>query len=371
MTGNLPLSIYIHIPFCHYKCHYCSFYTIPYHKGLLDKYLHAVVQEGLIKLYPLRQSHQIVSLYLGGGTPSILSPDQIDMLLSHFGPTQGEITLECNPDDLTPQYLRSLASTRINRLSVGAQTFNPRILASLGRQHSPDQIIRSIQDAYQLEFKNLSIDLIYELPKQTIGDFHHDLSIALNLPISHISCYNLTIDPHTVFYKYRSHISRSLPSQESSVQMTKLAKKLCEMYQFHQYELGSYAKPGYASQHNMGYWTGREFLGLGVSASEYIHHRRAKNIAHIHKYIRAIQHHGSAEEFNETLPPYERIKEALALQLRLTCGANTQDFPKELIHQLLNNPKVNHLLSLEGSYMKLSDEGLLFHDSVAEEIMSL
>ncbi|WP_038500247.1 radical SAM family heme chaperone HemW [Chlamydia avium] len=371
MNGKKPLALYIHIPFCSKKCHYCSFYTIPYRDEWIELYCNQVLQEGLHKFSSLKDGYFIDTIFFGGGTPSLIPPRYFHKLLDVFALHAREITLEANPEDLSESYIRQLSQTPINRISVGIQTFHDPILKALGRIHSSTTAICALHRCYQYGFTNLSIDLIYGLPTQTLEDFISDIHQALSLPISHISLYNLTIDPHTSFYKHRHAVLPAIANDQSLASMSLFAEEYLSSQGFSRYELGSYAKSHTESKHNLYYWTDQPFLGLGVSASQYIHNTRSKNLSRISQYLRAVRKNLPTHEFTECLPEKERIKEALALRLRLTQGARWNDFPLPLMHTLTSLTHIQELFDKNEEFLSLNSRGRLFHDTVAEEIMNI
>ncbi|WP_414038704.1 radical SAM family heme chaperone HemW [Chlamydia trachomatis I/UW-12/UR] len=371
MNGKTPLALYIHIPFCSKKCHYCSFYTIPYKEELMRSYCEAVIKEGLKKLAPLRCSHYIDTVFFGGGTPSLVPPALIqDILVALEAQHATEITLEANPENLSLEYIQALALTSINRISIGVQTFNDPLLKLLGRTHSSSKAIEAFMLCSQYGFSNVSADLIYGLPTQSISDFIVDLHQAISLPIQHISIYNLTIDPHTSFYKHRKRILPSIADDDSLAEMALAAEELLENQGFTRYELASYANNQAASKHNTYYWTAKPFLGLGVSASQYLHGIRSKNLSRISHYLRAAHQHLPTLESMEELPPNERIKETLALRLRLCDPIPFGVFPQELVDEILMHPSIGSLFTKDDKAFSLNKKGRLFHDSIAEEIMA-
>ncbi|WP_201456856.1 radical SAM family heme chaperone HemW [Chlamydia sp. 17-3921] len=371
MNGKSPLALYIHIPFCSKKCHYCSFYTIPHKPETVALYCNAIIREGKKKLASIRDHYYVNTLFFGGGTPSLVPPSKLEEIISTLAPQAKEITLEANPENLSEIFLHSLRQTQINRISLGVQTFDDPLLRLLGRTHTSSHAIKALQCCKAFDFINLSIDLIYGLPTQTLESFLCDLQQALKLPLTHISLYNLTIDPHTSFYKHRKVLASTFASDEILATMSSLAEELLTSHGFARYELGSYAKPGYESKHNLCYWTDRPFLGLGVSASQYLQGERSKNVSRISSYLRSIYRNLPIQEFSETLSEKEKIKEALSLRLRLIEGAQKKDFPKELWEALEKCSSLKQLFEYKDHSLALNKRGRLFHDTVAEEIMGI
>ncbi len=369
-NGRTPLALYIHIPYCSKKCHYCSFYTVPFRQDWLDIYCQSVIQEGKRKLDSLKNEYFIDTVFFGGGTPSLVPPEYLQRMLESLTEAPNEVTLEANPENLSLAYLQSLERTQINRVSIGVQTFHDPLLQVLGREHSADKAKLAVRMCSDY-ISNISIDLIYGLPNQEVADVLVDVRTALNLPISHISLYNLTIDPRTSFYKHRRVLQPSLASDEDLASMSLLAESFLEEKGFARYELASYAKGNAYSRHNVYYWTDKPYLGLGVSASQYLHGTRSRNYSHIAHYLRAVRKHLPTEEFSETLSDKERMKEALALRLRLIQGAVKADFPAPLISALLSSSRTQELLDANATHVFLNRRGRLFHDFLAEEIMAI
>ncbi len=334
-------SLYIHVPFCTKKCHYCHFYVIPDKPEFKTIYMETLKREWEYKkhLIPVCRS-----IYFGGGTPSLLGSDNISEILSWL-PNAPEITLEANPESIAH-------FPGINRLSVGVQSFNDDHLKRLGRTHNAQEAFDAISNS---SIKNISIDLMYDLPNQTLADWEYSLNCALSLPISHLSLYNLTIEPHTAFYKRRKNLA--LPSGEDSLKMLQMAIDKTAG-QLERYELSAFAKPGFESQHNIGYWTGRPFIGLGPSAYSYWEGARFRNPPHFHQWTRDV----TAQDCYEKLSPEHQKLELLAIGLRLIKGIKT-------------DVNVDRLIDLgyvtrEGERVRLTTLGQLFHDTVAEEIVA-
>ncbi|MEG1542029.1 MAG: radical SAM family heme chaperone HemW [Victivallaceae bacterium] len=366
------LSVYVHIPFCRRKCHYCSFYTVPYKEASVGIYADALLKEWEYKKSLTDFDFKIVSLFFGGGTPALLPAGYFEKIIRTIGANKDtEITLEANPEDLTPVHLKELKNCGISRLSIGVQTFRNPILKILGREHTDLTSELAIIQAFEADFRNISIDMIYGLPHQTQNDWKEDLMKAVSLPLNHISIYNLTIDPHTVFYKYRRMIEPHIISDEEQKKMLNYTSEVMNSHRLKRYEIASYAFPGYASIHNLGYWTGRDFIGLGVSASQYLNGVRSQNIDRFSKYIRGAANRSIPQIVNEKLSLKEREKESLSLQLRIIEGIPLNSITPTFLNSILHSVELKPFLEITDNHLKLNLLGLLFHDTVAGEIMSL
>lgn len=317
-------------------------------------------------IQPLIQGKQIISIYLGGGTPSLLGPDNIAEILRWTG-TCGEITLEANPDDITLDKMKAFRAAGVNRISIGVQSLNNPLLKTLGRLHTAQKAIQAIQWTSEAGFKNTTIDLMYEIPGQTLTTWHDTLDKLSDLPITHLSLYNLTFEPGAVFYKKQKQLSPHLPSPEESLEMLQAACSTLQKIGLQRYEISAFAKPGFESQHNTGYWTGRPFLGLGPSAFSFWEGKRERNICHLKKWQEMLDKHLLPRDFTEQLSPLASLHERLAVHLRLLSGAPRSEFPVD--PALLDKLASKGWLTQTDSRLYLTDQGRLFYDSVAEEIV--
>jgi oxygen-independent coproporphyrinogen-3 oxidase len=375
-TSNIqrsePISLYFHIPFCTKKCPYCHFYVIP-NRPLF----HQILEEGLLieweKMAPLFRDKEIKSIYFGGGTPTLFANSGLPKILGEIFQSSlilsndCEITIEANPEDGSEKLFEHLLSLRINRLSLGIQSLDDRSLQTIERTHNAQKAKSTILAAAKAGFQNISIDLMYDLPDQTESSWINTLSQLENLPIQHVSLYNLTIEPHTSFYKRRQTLT--FPHPETSLNFLNRAIETFLDLEFIRYEISAFAKKGYESKHNLGYWTGRPFLGFGPSAFSYWEGERFQNIAHLQRYTRLLKQGESPVDFREKLSFDQSIKERLAVQLRLLQGAEIKpDFPEDLKNTIDRLVEKN-LLIKTGNRIYLSEKGLLFHDTIASEII--
>jgi oxygen-independent coproporphyrinogen-3 oxidase len=370
------ISLYFHIPFCKKKCPYCHFFVLPDKEELKKQLLEALHLEWNKQL-PLLEGKEIASIYFGGGTPSLFGPKAIEMILSwtrllKLAPAC-EITLEANPEE--GEELLPYASVGINRMSLGVQSLDSATLLQLGRAHTQEKALSTIVSLHDAGIKNLSIDLMFDVPTQTVASFDRTLKLVQTLPITHLSLYNLTFEPHTVFFKREKELTPLLPSPEESLELLQLAVIRLEEMELHRYEISAFAKQGYQAVHNVGYWTARPFLGFGPSAFSYWEKKRFRNIAHLGKYEEALASGKSPVDFEEQLAYPDNLHELLAVELRLLRGVCVDQFQKKhgklpaTTHEILDQLIQKGWLTQDNSRLHLSERGLLFYDSVASELI--
>lgn len=351
-------SVYIHLPFCKKKCDYCHFYVLPDKESDKIRLHDALKKEiALISLPP-----KLKSLYFGGGTPALYGPERIAELVKLLPPAE-EVTLEANPDGVGEALIRRYQEAGINRVSLGIQTFDLKQLVTLGRTHTASQAEAAVHKIKAAGIDNISIDLMYDLPGQTLEDWEATLKRAAALPITHLSLYNLTIEPGTVFFKIRNELEKSIPDPETSLAFYHLAQKILEEAGLMQYEISAFAKPGYYSKHNTGYWLARPFYGLGPSAFSYLEGRRYRNIAHLKRYAEALDRGELPIDFEEKLDPEAHERELFLIALRLLQGAEIPSFHKELI------PLAQAGLITVTDRVRLTPRGITLYDSIAAEIV--
>lgn len=371
----MPSSIYIHIPFCKTHCPYCNFTVKLDHTGkLFEPYIKALCQEIKNRVFQ-SNDNLIQTLYLGGGTPSILPIELLQELFEtlysqfKFDP-KVEITLECNPGTADEYKLQGFKTLGINRLSVGVQTFNDELLQKLARGHNAIEAKNIIINAHKQGFENISLDLIYGLPKQTIQSWTESIKQAFELPIEHISCYGLSIEENTPFAKiYTNSQNPLLPQEKSLEDMYEILQKLCLEKGFEQYEVSNFAKKGFESKHNLNYWKNTDFWGFGVSAHEFIKGNRKANTENLDEYIKNSLSNQKILERNPAL-------EDLMLPLRTKWGLNLKDYQtkykidllagkEHLIRDLQNQ----NLIKLENNYLKITPKGFLLSIEIISRLM--
>ena len=371
-------GIYIHIPFCKKKCYYCNFYkSVSINRK--EDFLQSLKKEILQRKEEL-QGEKIETIYLGGGTPSLLTIDETEdilkTVLENFSVSKNaEITFESNPDDLTYSYLKRLSATPVNRLSIGIQSFKDSDLALMNRRHRSDQAIKAVKDAQNTGFNNISIDLIYGLPKQTMENWKRNIEIALSLNIQHISSYCLTFSKGTVFYhRLKTGKIKELSDELCFNQFKYLVEQL-KKEGFEQYEISNFSKPGYRSRHNSSYWLRKKYLGFGPSAHSFDFNTRRWNKADLEYYIKNVNENNTYWEY-EVLDTTDRYNDYMITSLRTVWGISEDvlrsdfgekylSFFKKGIQSYLNS---GHVLFNSGNY-NLTTDGLFISDMVMEDLL--
>lgn len=365
------IGLYFHIPFCTKKCPYCHFYVVPDKKEFHQLLLQALRLEWEEKK-PLWQGKTVRSIYFGGGTPSLFAPRGIGEVLRWIRSSEViltpdcEITLEANPEKSSPSFFASLLQLGINRLSFGVQSLDDQDLTSLERTHSAKEAKKALQEAHQAGFSNISIDLMYDVPNQTKASWERTLEHVGALSIEHLSLYNLTIEPHTSFYRRRKTLPR--PTEEESLFFLERAVASLESFGLKRYEISAFCKPGFASAHNTGYWIGRPFLGFGPSAFSDWEGARFQNVASLHRYSQKLQQGISPIDFSEMLPEEAAFRERLAVRIRLLEGVPVSFFFPRFA-SLYEKLSAQDLLMQEGDRIRLTKRGTLLYDTVATEII--
>jgi oxygen-independent coproporphyrinogen-3 oxidase len=362
-------GLYFHVPFCSKKCPYCHFFVVPDNALHKHDYLEALKLEWE-QVKPNFEGKKLRTVYFGGGTPTLLGADGIGTILSWISPLDDcEVTIEANPETVTPELMKSLLSVGINRVSIGIQSLDDGLLSLLGRTHSAEKAINAVETVARAGISNITIDLMFELPHQTLASWRETLLRARALPITHLSLYNLTFEPETVFFKKRKQLLPHVPEPETNLAMLQMAVELLEEVGFHRYEISAFARPGMKAKHNTAYWTARPFWGLGPSAFSYWNGSRFRNTAHLARYTSALRSGQSPIDFRETLPYPDNLHELLAIHLRLLNGV---DFPQSLpaaTHTKIAELITKGLLRQTNNRLQLTEQGLLFYDEVASHLI--
>ncbi|WP_244833293.1 radical SAM family heme chaperone HemW [Clostridium sp. BJN0001] len=345
------ISIYIHIPFCAQKCRYCDFPSYAGKDKLIDEYIKSLNMEILKKA----SEYKIKSIYIGGGTPTYLNDKNLERLLYTINKlkieNEYEFTVECNPGTLTVNKLKILKKYKVNRLSLGLQSTDNRILKEIGRIHTYEKFLESYFLARNLGFSNINIDIMFNLPDQSFSDFDDTLNKITSLNPEHISCYSLIIEEKTPFYKLYSEGKLNISSEEDEINMYHNAKKILEQSGYNQYEISNYAKASKECIHNEAYWKCNEYLGLGVSASSFINDTRFKNIDDIDTYIKRIQNDEDASDCKYKNTINDDMEEFMFMGLRMIEGISEDEFFRKF------NKKIDDVYS--SVLIKHISEGLL------------
>lgn len=371
-------GIYIHIPFCRKRCYYCDFYkTTDFgHKFRLVKSLNQELKDRAFEL----SSEKISTVYLGGGTPSVLQVDELKQLLDTIKEyyqldASAELTIEANPDDVSDAKMKSLNEAGYNRLSMGIQSFSEADLKLMNRRHNVGQAVNSVKVAKNAGFKNISIDLIYGLPNQTTDEWKRNIELAVELDVQHISAYHLTYHEGTVFYEMlkKGHL-KELPDELSLRQFEMLVKML-KAAGFEHYEISNFCKPGFYSRHNSSYWKGRKYLGIGPSAHSFDLQTRRWNVSSVSKYLIGIES-GRPDFESEVLTIQDRYNDYIITGLRTIWGisenAVQKAFPEKYtahFQETVRKYERSGHLFVSGKNIRLNLEGLFISDKIMADFM--
>jgi len=336
--------------------------VLPNDQNLKKRFLPALMREWELQL-PLIENQEIVSLYFGGGTPTLFM-EGIEAILEKCHP-DCEITVETNPEDVTPELMSRLKGLGVNRVSIGVQSLDDALLKHLGRTHTANEAMQAVITTREAGIENITIDLMYDIPYQTLRCWKETVEHACTLPITHLSLYNLVFEPHTVFHKKREALGPSLPSSEMSVEMLNFACHYFEKMGLKRYEISAFGRP---SIHNSGYWTGREFLGFGPSAFSYMEGKRFRNTCHLKKYCAMVEEGKVPVDFEEKLEILASLHERLAIGLRLVEGIEMEDLPSST-EKIVKEIEEEGFLIYEKPRLTLTEKGRLFYDTVAEKII--
>jgi len=364
--------IYIHIPFCRRACHYCDFHFST-NTGQMDNLVDAILEEIDLRHDYLAGKH-VKTIYFGGGTPSMLPSESLNRILNAIHEkfevdAQAEITLEANPEDLSPEKLGELRGLGINRLSLGTQSFIAHELVWMNRMHSPEQAISAIKNAQCEGFDNISIDLIFGLPNQTVQEWELNLNIALGLGIQHISSYGLTVERKTKLHHAIKTGTQQQPDEAVAEACLRMNMQMLPYHGFEHYEISNYAREGFISRHNSAYWQGAHYLGVGPSAHSYDGHSRQWNVRSNMGYIQALGNRSSFWE-REELTVADRINEHIMTGLRCKWGVQKQvldvlekDAWPRMLGNISKQDQAHFRIGTE--HITLTSEGRLMADGLA------
>jgi putative oxygen-independent coproporphyrinogen III oxidase len=375
-------AAYIHIPFCEHICHYCDFNKVFLKGQPVDEYLDALEEEIRLTLekHPAEPLH---SVFVGGGTPTSLTEKQLQRLLfsiKKYLPLEqnAEFTFEANPGDLSDEKFRVLFEGGVNRLSFGVQTFDNQLLKEIGRTHRAEDVFTSIEKAKKVGFENISVDLIYSLPNQTLDSFKETLQTALSLDIQHYSGYSLIIEPKTVFYNQMRKGKLPVPGEDAEAEMYSLLMEQMQLAGFQQYEISNFALPGHESKHNLTYWNNEEYYGFGAGSHSYVAGERIANHGPLKKYMDPI--------WNGTLPSHnihkvennEKWEEEMFLGLRKMEGISVDHFiqkfgvdPLSLFKNEIDSLKSRDLISFQEGKIALTKKGRFLGNEVFQSFIGV
>ena len=376
-----PLGLYIHIPYCIHKCGYCDFNSHPIKHDETDHYIDAVVAEmqHYAKIYS--NTNIIKTIFLGGGTPTTLTVYQLERILKEcvkeFKVTSdAEITIEANPATTGIEEMKLIRQTGYNRISIGVQSFDKTELKLLDRAHGPEEVHSTIDCARKAGFDNLSLDLMFAVPNQSLSSWESNLDKALKKNPEHLSTYNLTIEQETAFSKLQSNGKLIMPEDGHQLELYKKTIERLTNKGFHHYEISNFARKGKECKHNITYWKNSNTLGLGAGASSYINGTRFKNTNLPARYIRQVKEGKTAVEHSETLEPRQAMGETIMLGLRLLQGISIHQFERRfqvsfinLFKKIIHPLKEKELILIEDDCLRLSPKGLFLADSVILEFI--
>lgn len=379
-THPKSTSAYIHIPFCEHICYYCDFNKVFLEGQPVDEYIQSLLTEIRLTLekHPTKVSETI---YIGGGTPTSLTAKQLDVLLTgihRYLPTHTtkEFTVEANPGDLTAEKLDVFKAHGINRLSMGVQTFDDRLLKKIGRKHSVQDVYDTIKLLEKKQFDNVSIDLIYALPGQTLESFRDTLTKALAFDLPHYSMYSLILENKTMFMNWVRQGRLELPTQEAETQMFEEAIIAMAQSGHHQYEISNFAKKGKESMHNLVYWDNEHYFGFGAGASGYLDQKRYKNYGPIQHYMKPLKEQRLPIFEAEEISRANQIEEEMFLGLRKIEGVSLRRFEEKFNQKLttvyqsvIDELQQQQLAVLEEDYFRLTPKGLFIGNDVFEKFL--
>lgn len=341
MKNKRPLELYVHIPFCARKCGYCDFLSAPAKDPVQMAYAQKLIEE-IVTVSAAYEEYEVSSIFIGGGTPSILPGEWIKEIMKAIGGQfavreDAEITIEVNPGTVTMEKLEHYRDSRINRISIGLQSGEDQELKEIGRIHTYDDFLKTFQQVRMAGFTNVSIDLMSALPGQTMETWEKTLKKVVMLRPEHISAYSLIIEENTPFFdRYGEDSSGNgeyppLPDEDTERQMYWFTQEYLQKHGYVHYEISNYGRPGFSCRHNLGYWNGTEYLGLGLGASSYVNHHRFHNEADLDRYLeldfQKAWENGLYQDI-EHLSPEARMEEFMFLGLRMMEGVSGSDFVK-------------------------------------------
>ncbi|GLX69190.1 radical SAM family heme chaperone HemW [Paenibacillus glycanilyticus] len=386
MINYAPKALYIHIPFCTNKCHYCDFTSYVLKGQPVDDYLDALEREMELTVAQM-PPERIDTVFVGGGTPTVLTPPQMTRFLAsvkkHFPLADDvEFTMEANPGTTDPEKLAAMFAGGVNRISFGVQSFDNGLLERIGRIHNVDDVYRSLENARAAGFTNLSIDLMFGLPKQTLEMLEDSVNKALALDLPHYSLYSLKVEENTLFHKLYQRDELPLPPEDEEFNMYTLLMDRLKQAGYVHYEISNFAKPGYESRHNSTYWRNEPYYGLGAGAHGYARGLRHVNVKGVQPYIDYTKTKLPRLEEN-AIPESEAMEDFMMVGLRLLKGVRVSDYAAQfdgrkledkfglIIGKLLKDGLLEKLEEDGDTIYKLTDKGVLFGNDVFGSFIGL
>ena len=373
MTTNIGL--YIHIPFCIRKCKYCDFASFSnLNKDTRTRYIDRLCEE--IESYRDAKKVGVDTVFFGGGTPSLLSPDELSRIINTVRSVfdisaNAEITMEMNPGTITEDKVRAYAAAGINRVSVGCQSFNENELKMLGRIHNSKEIYEAVKAVKAAGITNVSLDLMYGIPEQTADSFEHTIRSALSLEVDHLSVYGLILEEGTPFFEARN--SLPLPNEDEECDMYALASRILGEHGFSHYEISNYSKPGFECRHNLKYWRDEEYIGVGLAAYSYYGKKRYGNTASLDEYISDDY---AKYRYGENITPDGEAFEYVMMRLRLSEGFSLSDYRARFGRDFLDGradtvARYNSLgyLDVSADRISLTERGFYISNTILSDLL--
>ncbi len=349
------LGIYVHVPFCESKCAYCNFISFKSDEETKEKYVFALIKE--MEMYKEKLKDCVIdTIFFGGGTPSCLRPKSVKNILNYITnnfnvESDAEITIECNPNSITREKLSEYKLAGVNRLSIGLQAYNNKLLKLIGRIHTIDDFDRAIKNAKSMGFENINVDLLLGLPKQKMYDVAFELKHLIKLNIPHFSCYGLIVEENTKLCRDLENKVYSLPSEENSVKMYNYTLNFLKKHGIFRYEVSNFAKKGFESKHNLKYWTMQEYVGFGLASHSFFDNERWENASKLNEYFTLIES-GQLPRISLEKETNESLKEEFLMTgLRKQSGISLDEYEKMFNEDLL--------ISKQTEISKLFDEQLV------------
>lgn len=372
-------SVYIHIPFCTQICHYCSFVKFFYDEKLATDYVEALTNE--INTNVKGKHNRIRTLYIGGGTPTSLNVNQLKFLLEFINEkfdiaSCEEFTIEVNPGDVDVEKAKLLKENGVNRISFGVQVMDDLLLEEIGRVHRVKDVYNTVDIFTQFQFRNVSLDLIYALPNQSVEQFERSLDLALQFDLPHYATYGLQIEPKTIFYNKHKKGMLHRPTEDDEVIMYEILRESMRKKGILQYEISNFAKPGFESKHNLNYWSNGYYYGFGAGAHGYLPGKRITNIRPLPAYVKKTLEDGKPILEEEKITLKEQIEEEIFLGLRRRVGLNKHAFHKKYGFSIysLYKEQIRRLVSQDllvetEDVLRLTNDGMLLANRVFTEFM--